>query len=441
MVYSLRSIAKGSAIYTLGQVLTKGSTFLLIPLYTHFLTPDEYGIVGYLQFILQIFFTSLMFGLYGAQTRFYYEHKDDFRTIGGFLFSINVWLISVILFFITIFLFFGDSIYDAMGPDNLPFYPYMPLIAWVSVFQAMNQLVISFWLAKKEYTKTTLLQIMQVILITGFTIYFIAILKRSAEGYFEGLLCGQGAFFVIAYPSYCKNFRFKFAWSHIAYGLGFGIPVVIHLLAGTMHTSIDRAILASRVPMAELGLYTLGYQVGMAMYLVTMSVNNVWIPSYYELMESNVTNKAHQIGRTYDIWLVCITMACIGGVLWGGDILMQLTPKQYYGAAKIIPLIFLGYYFHAIYLFAVAPIFFYKKTRLLPVFTVSAAGINVVFNLLFIPVIGILGAALATTLSMLFQATGVYLFSLRINENGIRCLPTGHLYPDHCSFGRCPIVL
>ena len=425
MAYSIRSIVKGSAIYALGQGLTKASTFLLIPVYISYLTPNDYGIVGYLQVVLQILATIMMFGFYGAQTRFFYEYKEDYIKVGKFLFSINVWLLLSLIPFATLMCFYGESIYLLIGAKDIPFYPYLPVIIWASVFQVFNQMVITYWIARKKYYKTTMLQLIQFAFITICTVVLIVGMRIGAIGYFYGILYGQLMFFLFFYPSYSKLFIGPIYFPYIFYSLSFGFPIVLHLLSSTLHTMIDRAILVRMVSMREIGLYTLGYQVGMAMYLITSSINSAWIPNYYELMSSSWERIETHIHRTYNLWISIISVIAAIGILWGGDILKVISSEQYYGGEKVVPFIFLGYFFHGIYLFMAAPIYYYKRTNLLFLFTGSSALINIILNLLFIPVIGIVGAALATTISMFFQAMMVYLFSRRFKGHNIKMYSAG----------------
>jgi O-antigen/teichoic acid export membrane protein len=218
----------------------------------------------------------------------------------------------------------------------------------------------------------------------------------------------------------------SFGGKYLAFSLSFGVPIVIHLLSGVMHSSIDRAILADMVSVAELGLYTLGYQVGMVMAIVTTSVNKAWQPSYYEVMESNDPKKDHHIRRTYNLWLIVMSLICTLGILWGGDILKLITPQNFHGASVVIPYVLLGYFFHGLYYFAVSPIFFHKRTILLPIFTGAAAAlVNIGLNFLLIPYLGITGAALATTISMFFQALVVYIVGRRLHNHGFNLLATG----------------
>ena len=424
MAYSLKSIAKGSILYTSGQVLTKASAFLLIPLYTRFLSPDDYGIVGYLQFMLQILSTIFMFGFHSAQTRFFYQHKNEPNVVGEYLFTINLWLICVLVPGVLLAVFWGQHLYRTIGPEDIPFHPYLPIIAWTILFQVMNQLVISYWVARKEYLKTTLLQLLLFALTTGFAILLVVELKMGAEGKVKAMLYGQAVFFILAYLPYARNFIFRVRWQYLAFSLSFGVPIVIHLLSGVMHSSIDRAILADMVSVAELGLYTLGYQVGMVMAIVTTSVNKAWQPSYYEVMESKDPKKDHHVRRTYNLWLIIMSIICTVGVLWGGDVLKLITPDNFHGATIVIPYVMLGYFFHGLYYFAVSPIFFYKKTIMLPWFTGSAAAVNIGLNLLLIPHLGIKGAALATTISMLFQTIIVYIFGRKLHDHKLDIFAT-----------------
>jgi O-antigen/teichoic acid export membrane protein len=399
--------------------LTKASVFLLIPLYTRFLTPEDYGIVGYMGFMLQIMTTILMFGFYGAQTRFFYQYKNQPKIVGEYLFTINVWLFVILIPGVLLVVFFGEGLYNLFGSDEIPFHPYVPIISWTIFFQIMNQLVISYWVARKAYLKTTILQMGLFFLVTGFAVYFVVFMEMGAEGKLKSMLFGQAVFFLFSYFFYAKQFIFKIKWEYLAFSLSFGIPIVFHLLSGVIHNSIDRAMLADMVTVAELGLYTLGYQVGMVMNIVVVSVSKAWSPNYFELMESQSTEKDYHVCRTYNLWVIVMASICLAGILWGGDVLNLMTPEKFHGASIVIPFVMLGYFFNGLYTFAGMPIFFFKKTAIFPWLTGAAAAVNIGLNMFLIPIFGIVGAALATTLSMCFKAVVVYLANLKIHNHGL----------------------
>ena len=60
-----------------GQFLQKAVSFLLLPVWTIYLTPSDYGIMGTLNAYGNVLNILLMFGIYGAVTRYYFDFKQD----------------------------------------------------------------------------------------------------------------------------------------------------------------------------------------------------------------------------------------------------------------------------------------------------------------------------------------------------------------------------
>lgn len=412
MSYSLKSVIRGSSIYTIGEVLTKASGFFLIPLFTRILTPADYGIIGFMQFILQILAVVLMFGFHGAQTRFFYEHKDNPDKQGSFLFTINLYLIFFLLVSCLVLTIAGNYIWDLLGVGNIPYHPYFLITIWTVFFQLLNQMVISYNLAKKNYRKTAVLQGLLFLFITLFSIILIIYFKHNAEGRLLGLLLGQILFFVLFYPSYCRNFKYTFRKKYLKYALLFGLPIVFHLLSGKLLISIDTFILERYVSMHELGIYTIGYQIGMVMNAITISFNKAWQPNYYELMKiDNKNRKKIENRRIVSIWLLGIGGVCLFGILWTKELIYFLTPSEYHLAIGIIPFVLLSYLINGLYMFAGAPLFYYKKTIYLPFLTGFSALVNIILNLIFIPLFGIYGAVYATLIAYSVQSINTYFIS------------------------------
>lgn len=414
MAYAPNSVFKGAFIYTIGQVGTKAFGFFLIPVYTRFLTPAEYGIVGYLQVMMQLMATVLMFGFFGAQTRYYYEFKNNSRKIGEFLFSINAYLITVLLTLCLILTFWGEHLYSLLAIKDIPFYPYLPIVIWIAFFQIMNQLVISYYLATKQYKECALLQFLQFAFMVSMILFFVVYLKQGALGKVKGHLVGQAIFFALFYIPYTRKFIFRFDAAYVKYALAFGVPIVFHLMAGVMHNSIDRIILEKYVSMDQLGIYSLGYQIGMVMSIIVASVNKAWQPNYFDLMSSDTHDRAYENRRMFALWLVGIGSICLMSMLWAKECLILLTPQNFHAAASVVPIIVMGYFFQGIYYFIVSPIFQFKKTKLLPFMTGAAALVNIGLNLILVPYLGIYGAAYATLISFAFQAVLVHTIGRRL---------------------------
>jgi O-antigen/teichoic acid export membrane protein len=416
MPYSLKSVFKGGSIYTIGQLLTKASAFFLIPLYTRFLTPEDFGIIGYAHVVLQFAGTFFVFGLRGSQTRFFYQYKDDSLNVGSFIFTINLFLLVILSCFFVIYFFSKEIILNYLHTNNFILAPYLDIVILIIFFQVFNQMIVAYYLAAKNYKKCAFLQFIQFILTTLIIILFVVVLNQGAYGQIKGILWGNIVFFFIFCWDYIRKFSFKFSFSHLTTALIFGIPILFHLLMGSIHASIDRVILERYVSLGELGIYTLGYQIGMVLSVIVGSINRAWQPNYFEFMSSSmdIEQKKFENRRMLALWVIGIGSICLVGMMWAKEFLILLTPENFHVAAGVVPIILFGYFFQGLYFFAVSPLFQFKKTKFLPFLTAVSALLNIILNFMFIPKYGIYGAAYATVLSFAFQSAFVYFVSKKL---------------------------
>src|SRR6185295_18223155 len=75
----LKSVGKQFAIYGLGDLLNKAIAFLLLPVYTHYLRPQEYGVLEMLELTMYIVSLFLVLGIPYSIVRFYHEQADEER--------------------------------------------------------------------------------------------------------------------------------------------------------------------------------------------------------------------------------------------------------------------------------------------------------------------------------------------------------------------------
>src|SRR2546429_494398 len=76
-----------SGLYFLGQLLQKGTSFLLIPVWTYYLVPADYGIVGAMSAYSNLVHILLMLGIYGAVVRHFYDFKKGSEEQRSYVFS------------------------------------------------------------------------------------------------------------------------------------------------------------------------------------------------------------------------------------------------------------------------------------------------------------------------------------------------------------------
>ena len=226
--FSLRRVFKGASIYSLGEVLVKASGFFLIPVYTRVLTPADYGIIGYLQVLVQIGATVLAFGFFGAQTRYYYENNADQRSIGEFLFTINVFPVAVALVIGVPVSLLGVRAGWVFGSQGIPFSPLVVLALWTILLNVLSQNAANWFRTRQQFTVGALLQFGKFVSVTVCSLVLVVGFDYGAYGKIAGTFLGSLLFLLASYWAYARNFILRFSRVAFKYAIGFGSAIVIH---------------------------------------------------------------------------------------------------------------------------------------------------------------------------------------------------------------------
>lgn len=414
--FSLRRLLAGAGVYSLGEVLVSASGFLLIPLYTRVLTPTDYGVVGYVQVFLQVTVPILAVEFHGAQARYLFEDHGTADELGRFLFTINAFPTVVAIAVFAPLTVLGVTLRWTVGSAGIPFWPYMTLVLWSALFTVLANNALGYYRALQRYAVATALQVGRFLGITGFTLFFVLVLDMGALGRIGGLFAGLLLFVFVSFAPYARHFRFQWDGAALRYALLFGAPLVIHALAATVHAVIDRFILERYVDLEQLGIYSLAFTVGNALNLFIVGFNRAFQPSYYRFMAEESDSADHHVVRSFTAWLLIISVVSIIGIVAGRPFLQVFAGPRFVSAGPLFPWIILAVFLGGFYYFFSAPLFYYKKTAILPLITGSSAIANIGLNLLFIPRFGAIGAIVATGASHAIMSALAFGFGMRLQR-------------------------
>ncbi|MFX0142190.1 MAG: lipopolysaccharide biosynthesis protein, partial [Candidatus Hodarchaeota archaeon] len=74
MLSELKKLLRHSSVYSIGNLLSKAIGFFLIPLYTRYLTPADYGVLELLELTSSIISLFLGLRIGTAVIRFFYDY-------------------------------------------------------------------------------------------------------------------------------------------------------------------------------------------------------------------------------------------------------------------------------------------------------------------------------------------------------------------------------
>jgi O-antigen/teichoic acid export membrane protein len=158
----------------------------------------------------------------------------------------------------------------------------------------------------------------------------------------------------------------------------------------------DRVILEHMVSIAELGVYSLGYQLGSAITMLSTAFNSAWIPHLFGYLQRGEEGADERVARLTTYFIVGLVFAALGWALLLPDLLRLVVTPAFFPATRIALWVIGAGVLGGLYLVPVGLLFWSKATRWVPLATIAAGATNIGLNLLLVPRYGSIAAAIST---------------------------------------------
>lgn len=385
----LSALGKNLAIYGLGDVANNIVSFLLLPLYVHFLTPADYGVISLLAVVEIVAKIVFRWGVDASFMRLYYDCETETdrqrlaSTIFWFLLTVNGIVLLLTLAFAPFIArqLLGESGYTLVFVLQL-------LNTFVIGFQFLPFHVLRMTNRSRTFGLLTTTRTTASILVRFLLIVFF---KMGVMGYVLTDVIMTAIYTVILARWFAPLLRPMFSRTLLKEALHFGLPRLPHGIAQQLMYVGDRYVLRLFGGLAEVGLYGTGGSFSQAMKLFLSAFEYAWAPFYFETAKQPDAQQTFRVVTTYGIGILVLLQAGLAAV--AADVVRLMTKPEFYRAADVIPWLGLGIVFQGVYLLTSIGLNITKQTRFYPVATMTAAGVSITMNLLLVPRIGALGAA------------------------------------------------
>lgn len=397
--------------YGMGSILPQVVGFLLIPVYTAFLTPDDYGILDLTAAFGAILVVLMRFGVPGAVTRFYFDHREG-ESLKDYVSTINrfLWISSTAVGCVAFCLvyFFPSAL--------LPGVPiaFAVLVIIISLLSSNTDLQRRLIQAREQAFYSAMLSLSFALTNIALAILFIAAFRWSVKGMLvaqllTGILFFLQARFYLA-PELTGQFRKLYVGPSLHYGLGI-LPS--HLLANFAPFFV-RSVLASEDSLTAVGVFGIAYRFTNPLLILFSAFSTAFLPIYYASRTDHAQEKenalAHVVHNTWSLALFLFLAAA----LLAPPAIEIMTPARFHEAAPLVRVLAIGFLGQAIYLLLTPEIFYQRKTWMISLVSFSGVAINVVVALMLVKRLGAAGVAWASVLGQLCSGVLAGLLSLRI---------------------------
>lgn len=388
-----RRLGKHSAVYGLSNVLVSAAAVFLLPLYTRFLTPHEYGIFelltvsgGILASVLQLGMGTAVFKAVQLGAR---DREDEAVTIStAFYFVAGTSLAAALAFWL---------LAPALAPlvaDSREQAQVVRLLLLKALVENVALIPLATLRIREQSTRYAALNLARTGLSVGLAFLFLAVLKTGLHGLAVAAAIEAAAIAAAAVYMAREQLGRRFSRAACREMLDFGLPLVPLALALIVINLSDRYFLRAYASFEELGRYAVGYRIGMLVAVLIRAFQVAWPAVLFSVAKRDDAKVFFARLLTY--LLLVLGFAGLVLAVFAREAVLLLATPEYLPAAGIVPLVVLANLFSGV--FYATPVGANLRNRVGRVAwsAAAAAACCLVFSWLLIPRYGATGAALAT---------------------------------------------
>lgn len=392
----LQRLVRSSGIYAVGNAFNRLGGFLLLPLYTHFLSPEEYGALELLYTTSSVIGAILSVGIASATLRFFFDYdaQEDrhavittnyFASLGlSFVGSLLAW-IAITPFFYKIF------------PSNVPTWT-LALILTTTCIELSTEILLAYIRARDLALFFVGISIVKLLVQCGANIYLVRVAEAGMPGVLAGNLIAVSAEWLILSAYTIRHCGVAFHWRKLVPVLKYCFPLLLTTIVGVIQGSFDRFLAGTAISLSALGVYAVGLK------FARIIVDFVGIPfglAYgafrFEMMKSESAGKTQ--GDILVYLAALLSAMGLAMIYLIDDVLRVMTSEQYWSAATLMPLLVSASIVGVLTSPLQTGILYSKKTSVLFYLSVLSAVTGCLLALALAHAMGIMGLAIAVVLT------------------------------------------
>jgi O-antigen/teichoic acid export membrane protein len=406
----LRRLGKHSAIYGLGGLVSRILAVLLLPLYTRYLSPSDYGKVETLIALATVIGIVLRMGIHAAFFRFYFDSPEPehrrlvLRT--SFWFTMAMATAGLIVG-VALSPQISDLLFGTTNDAELV------AAAFAGLWAGMNyEQLTSLFRVEERSTAFVAASLSNVLLTIGATLILVVALDKGPIGVIVGNFTGTLLVYAALVGYRREQLGLQFDRGLLREMNRFGTPLVPTALFLWVTNFSDRLFLVQLADVTEVGLYSVGVRIASAMVLLLTAFRLAWPAFAYSIEDEGEARRTYAFVLTYLVLVA--TWVATALALLSPWIVAWIADPAFDESSRVVgPLAFAAVAFGA-YIVVAIGVGRARRTQFNWVVTGVAAVVNIVLNLLLIPPYGMMGAAIATIAAYATMFVGMAWWSQRI---------------------------
>lgn len=414
MHLEIARLARNSLIYGAGQIFTRFVTILLLPVFTAYLTPADYGVSSILS--LMTFFLTPVFGLglsIALGMVYFGQNVDRDEKDASIWTAFSILVVSG-LTLVVLSVIFEPALVALLFPGADSGYDYGYLLIVVVATAALSiicQPLLVYLQLEDRAPSFVVLTVASALATIGLSVLMVVGLRRGIQGMLEASLLGQAITLALALIPALTAVKLRIRAGLVPGLLRLGIPLIPSFLSVFVMLQVNKYVIQVDHGLAEVGIYTIGFNFGLFMQLLTGGFTNAWYPFVMSYL-GRERQASVLFGRIFTYYLLGFGALTLLFYMAARPGVLILTHGVAYREAYVVvgpsatAQMLIGA--HSILL---GGMYLAKKVQHLMVVQVIAAVCAVFLNIILIPPLGITGASIAVVGGFLIMVVAQYLWN------------------------------
>lgn len=386
-----RFLGKNIGVLTLSSMGTKLLNFLLVPLYTHILTTEEYGTYDLLNTTIAILIPLLTLNIADALLRFAMEKKVNKAEV----FSISCLYLAAASGGLGFMLIINHFAGFFVVIDKFAFFFFLLFV--VQAFAAVMQ---NFARSLDKFSDLAISSLLSTAVIILSNILLLVVFPWGIQGYLLAYFLGPLVQIIYLFA------RTK-GWQYLQpvqnanvlrkEMMAYSVPLIFNSIGWWINSAFDRYAIIALISLAENGIYSIASKIPAILNIFTGVFRQAWSVSAVKEFDSE--DKNGFFSNMYNIYNCTMVFACSVLIVFNKSIAGLIYAKEFYAAWRYVPFLIMATLFSALSGYVGGIFSAVKATKIFAQSAIAGAVVNIGLNLVLIPHMGAMGAAVATMIS------------------------------------------
>ena len=402
----MRRLARHSAVYGAGGLVSRILATILLPLYLHYLPPTAYGQVEIITAATAVLAIALQLGIASAFFRFYFDAKEqaDKLTVvrTSFWFTMGTATLGLVTGLV-----FAPQISHLIGLGSAA---WLVRAGAVGLWAQTNyqQLTALFRVEERSFAYA-IASIANVLITVAAMVLFVAVFHWGAIGLVVGNFTGTLIVYLALLAYRTEQLGLEFDYGLFRRMQKFGMPLVPSALALWTINFIDREFVSWYNGNAEVGVYSAAIKIASVITFVMIAFRTAWPAFAYSIEDDREAKRAYAFVLTYLLALASWGALALGALApWWTKL---LTAPEYQRAQEAVALLAFAGAVYAGYTVLAIGSGRARRTQLNWVVTGVGAAVNIALNFWLIPAYGMVGASISTLAAYVTLFAGMTLYA------------------------------